>query len=196
MKKIVVLLGSGRRNGNTEQLADAFIRGAREAGHEVEKISLVEKRVDGCLGCNACRYHKPCVLKDDWNEIAPKLEACDMIVFASPLFFWTVTARIKAVIERLYSLALPDPNPPLGRYEKNLQKDAVLLMTAADNLCWTFSQAESYYRFAVINYIGMRDKGMLLCGGCGGSMKAPGIKNTGYLDKAYEMGKNIYKDEE
>ena len=195
-KKIVVLLGSGRRGGNTEQLADAFIRGAEEAGHPVKKISLVEKRVDGCLGCNACRFGKPCIQKDDWNEIAPDLLDCDMIVFASPLFFWTVTARIKAVIERLYSLAQPDPDPPKGRYEKNLQKDAVLLMTAADDLCWTFSQAESYYRFAVINYIGMRDKGMLLCGGCGGSMKAPGIKNTPYLEQAFEMGKTVYSNED
>ncbi len=195
-KKIVVLLGSGRRGGNTEQLADAFIRGAEEAGHLVKKISLVEKRVDGCLGCNACRFGKPCIQKDDWNEIAPDLLDCDMIVFASPLFFWTVTARIKAVIERLYSLAQPDPDPPKGRYEKNLQKDAVLLMTSADDLCWTFSQAESYYRFAVINYIGMRDRGMLLCGGCGGSMKAPGIKNTPYLEQAFEMGKTVYPKED
>ncbi|MGM9638902.1 MAG: flavodoxin family protein, partial [Butyricicoccaceae bacterium] len=145
-KKIVVLLGSGRRNGNTEQLADAFIRGARSAGHTVEKISLREKRVDGCLGCNACRRGVPCIQKDDFNEIAEKLRACDMIVFASPLLFWTLSARIKAVIERLYALAEPDPAPPLGRYEKNLQKDCALLMTAADDLFWTFEQAVSYYR--------------------------------------------------
>jgi len=194
MKKIVVLLGSGRRNGNTEQLVDAFIRGAEEAGHTVKKISLYKTQINGCLGCNACRYGKPCVQKDDFNSIVPDLKACDMIVFASPLLFWTLSARIKAVIERLYALAEVDPNPPLGRYEKNLQKDCALLMTSADDLFWTFNQAVSYYEFVIVNYIGMRDKGKLLCGGCGDTSGKPRIGETERLQRAYEFGKRIYRE--
>lgn len=192
MKKIVVLLGSGRKNGNTEQLADAFIKGVEEAGHVAKKIRLSDTQINGCLGCNACRYGKPCVQKDDFNSIVPDLKACDMIVFASPLFFWTISARIKAVIERLYALAEEDPNPPLGRYEKNLQKDCALLMTSADELFWTFNQAVSYYDFTIVNYIGMHDKGKLLCGGCGNSNGKPRIKETEHLQRAYEFGKTIY----
>ena len=74
MKHILVIVGSCRKNGNTEQLAGAFIRGAQDAGHRVEKVFLGAKKINGCLGCNACRYGKPCVQKDDWKEIVPLLE--------------------------------------------------------------------------------------------------------------------------
>ena len=74
MKHILVIVGSCRKNGNTEQLADAFIRGSQDAGHRVEKVFLGAKKINGCLGCNACRYGKPCVQKDDWKEIVPLLE--------------------------------------------------------------------------------------------------------------------------
>ncbi len=173
---------------------DAFIQGAEEAGHAVKKISLYKAQVNGCLGCNACRFGKPCVQKDDFNSIVPDLKECDMIVFASPLLYWTLSARIKAVIERLYALAEKDPNPPLGRYEKNLQKDCALLMTSADDLFWTFNQAVSYYEFAIVNYIGMKDKGKLLCGGCGNSNGKPRIGETEHLQRAYEFGKSIYQE--
>ena len=64
MKKILVIQGGGRPKGNTRQLVDAFAQGAMEAGHEVETISLNKIQVNGCLGCNACRYGKPCIQKD------------------------------------------------------------------------------------------------------------------------------------
>lgn len=125
--------GGGRFNGNTSQLADAFIQGAMEAGHTVEKISLNKTEVKGCIGCNACRYGKPCVQKDGFNELVPKIKTADLIVFASPLLFWTLSSKIKAFIERFYCIAEEDPNPPLGRYERYPVKDAALLMTSADD---------------------------------------------------------------
>ena len=76
MKNILVVQGGGRINGNTSQLADSFIQGAKEAGHTVEKISLNKNEVKGCIGCNACRYGKPCVQRDDFNEMVPKIKAC------------------------------------------------------------------------------------------------------------------------
>lgn len=145
MKKILVILGGGRPKGNTRQLVDSFINGATDAGHEVELISLNKIEVKSCLGCNACRYGKPCVQKDDFNELVPKIKAADLIVFASPLLFWTISSKLKAFIERFYCIAEEDPNPPLGRYEKYPVKDAALLMTSADNLFWTYEQAVSYY---------------------------------------------------
>lgn len=192
MKKILIVLGGGRPRGNTVQLTESFARGAAEAGHAVETFSLVKNEVKGCLGCNACRYGKPCVQKDAFNELVPKINAADCIVLASPLYFWTVSARIKAFIERFYCLAQEDNNPPLGRYEKYPEKDCVLLMTSADNLFWTFEQAVSYYRFTMINYIGFRDKGTLLAGGCGSTDGKPEIEKTPHLSRAYEFGKNIY----
>lgn len=115
MKKILVVQGGGRFNGNTSQLADAFIQGAMEAGHTVEKISLNKTEVKGCIGCNACRYGKPCVQKDGFNELVPKIKTADLIVFASPLLFWTLSSKIKAFIERFYCIAEEDPNPHMNR---------------------------------------------------------------------------------
>ncbi len=194
MKNILVIQGGGRPKGNTAQLVGSFARGAEEAGHHVEIISLLKNEVKGCLGCNACRYGKPCVQRDSFNDIVPKIKAADLIVFASPLYFWTISARLKAFIERFYCIAEEDPNPPLGRYEKYPVKDCALLMTAADNFFWTFEQAVSYYRFAVVNYIGFHNKGMLLAGGCGDTNGKPQIEKTAYLEEAYLFGKSIYSE--
>lgn len=183
--------GSGRRSphGNTAQLVAAFEKGALEAGHEVETISLQKQVVHGCIGCNACRYGKPCIQKDNFNELVPKIKAADLIVFASPLLFWTLSSKIKAFIERFYCIAEEDPSPPYGRYEKYPVKDAALLMTSADHLFWTYEQAVSYYKFAIIHYIGFHDKGMVLAGGCGDTNGKPQIDQTGYLQEAYEFGR-------
>ena len=190
-KNILVVIGGGRPKGNTAQLVDAFAQGAEQAGHRVEKFSLMQHEVKGCSGCNACRYEKPCVLKDDFHLFTPKIQAADLIALASPLYFWTISSRLKAFIERFYSIAQPDDNPPLGRYEKYPKKDCALLMTAADDYFWTFHQAVSYYEFAVVSYIGFRDKGVLLAGGCGDTNGKPQIAKT-HLDSARAFGRGLY----
>ena len=194
MKNILVIQGGGRPKGNTAQLIDSFVKGAAESGHQVEIVSLIKNEVKGCLGCNACRYGKPCIQKDSFNDLVPKMKEADLLVFASPLYFWTVSARIKAFIERFYCIAEEDENPPLGRYEKYPVKDCALLMTAADNFFWTFEQAVSYYQFALVNYMGFHDKGMVLAGGCGDTHGRPQISQTAHLQAAYEFGKNIYSE--
>ena len=196
MKKILIILGGGRKKGNTAQLVDAFMKGAMEAGHATELISLNQLQVNGCIGCNACRYGKPCVQKDDFNSLVPKILEADLLVFASPLYFWTISSKIKAFIERFYCIAQKDDNPPLGRYEKYPVHDCALLMTSADDFFWTFEQAVSYYQFTMVNYIGFHNKGMLLAGGCGDTNGRPGIGKTDHLMEAYEFGKRIYKSEE
>lgn len=194
MKNILVVLGGGRPNGNTAQLASAFIRGAAEAGHRTELLSLNKIQINGCIGCNACRYGKPCVQKDGFNALVPKIKEADLIVFASPLYFWTVSSKIKAFIERFYCIAEQDDDPPLGRYEKYPVHNCALLMTSADNFFWTFQQAVSYYHFTMVNYIGFHDKGTLLAGGCGDTNGKPQISRTNHLKDAYEFGKRIYAD--
>lgn len=196
MKKILIILGGGRKKGNTAQLVDAFMKGAMEAGHATELISLNQLQVNGCIGCNACRYGKPCVQKDDFNSLVPKILEADLLVFASPLYFWTISSKIKAFIERFYCIAQKDDNPPLGRYEKYPVHDCALLMTSADDFFWTFEQTVSYYQFTMVNYIGFHNKGMLLAGGCGDTNGRPGIGKTDHLMEAYEFGKRIYKREE
>lgn len=194
MKNILIVQGGGRPKGNTAQLVEHFIKGAEEAGHKTELVSLLKNEVKGCLGCNACRYGKPCIQKDSFNEIVPRIKNADCIVFASPLYFWTVSSKIKAFIERFYCIAEEDAAPSLGRYEKYPAKDCALLMTSADNFFWTFEQAASYYQFTLVNYIGFHDKGMLLAGGCGDTNGKPQIDKTDYLRQAYEFGKKIYSE--
>lgn len=191
MKHILIIRGGGRANGNTAQLVHSFFHGVKDAGHHAEIISLSENEVNGCLGCNACRYGKPCIQKDSFHSLIPKIKAADLIVFASPLYFWTVSSQLKAFIERFYCID-EEPNPPLGRYEIYPVKDCALLMTSADNFFWTFEQAASYYQFAVIHYMGFQDKGVLLAGGCGDTNGKPQIEKTGHLEEAYQFGKNIY----
>lgn len=192
MSNILIIQGGGRCNGNTMHLVNAFAKGAEEAGHQIELISLNKLNVQGCMGCNACRYGKPCIQKDDFNELVPKIKAADCIVFASPLYYWTLSSKIKAFIERFYCIAIEDKTPPYGRYEKYPIKDCALLMTSADNFFWTFEQAVSYYNFTLINYIGFHDKGKLLAGGCGDTNGIPRIMDTDHLEQAYEFGKMIY----
>lgn len=194
MKKILVVMGGGRPKGNTAQLVDAFVKGVEEAGHLVEKVSLLKTEVKGCLGCNVCRYGKQCVQKDGFNELVPKIKGADLVVFASPLYFWTISSKLKAFIERFYCIAEEDADPPYGRYERYPVKDSALLMTSADEFFWTFEQAVSYYQFAVVNYIGFHDRGMVLAGGCGDTNGKPQIDKTGHLREAYEFGKNLYRD--
>ncbi len=193
MKKILIIQGSGRANGNTAQLARSFANGAEEAGHEVETVSLIKNEVKGCLGCNLCRYGKPCIQKDAFNPLVPKIKEADCIVFAFPLHFWTISSRIKAFIERFYRIAEEDDNPPYGRYEKYPMNDCALLMSAADDNFWTFENAVSYYRMAIVRYIGFNDKGMVLAGGGGDTNGKPQIDKTGYLEKAYRFGKDLYR---
>ena len=193
-KNILIVQASGRMNGNTVQLAEAFRKGAEDAGHNTETILLAKNEVKGCIGCNACRYGKPCIQKDSFNSFVPKIKGSDLIVFASPLHFWTISSRLKAFIERFYSIAEEDPNPPYGQYERYPVKDSALLMTSADDLFWTFEEAVSYYRFCIVNYIGFKDKGMILAGGCGDTNGRPEISKTGYLEKAYDFGRSIYSE--
>lgn len=191
MKQVLVVRGGGRPHGNTAQLVEAFARGAGEAGCAVEIADLNKLTVNGCLGCNACRYGKPCVQKDDFNALIPKIKAADLIVFASPLYFWTLSSKIKAFIERFYCIAEEDPNPPLGRYERYPVRASALLMTSADDFFWTFEQAVSYYQFAVVRYIGFEDQGMVLAGGCGDTNGRPRIVETTHLDEAYAFGRSL-----
>lgn len=192
MKNILIIQGGGRVKGNTAQLVEAFKNGAISAGHHVEVVSLLKYKVKGCFGCNSCRNGNKCVINDDFYDIAQKVYSSDLVVFASPLYFWTISSYLKAFIERYYCLAEEDLNPPLGRYEKYPAKDSVLLMTSADNYFWTFEQATSYYQFTIVNYIGFNDKGMILAGGCGSTDGQPNIDQTEHLKKAYEFGKTIY----
>ncbi|MCD8355703.1 MAG: flavodoxin family protein [Clostridia bacterium] len=104
-KNILVLIGSPRKGGNTDTLANAFIAGALKDGHEVEKITLQNHNINGCLGYDYCmRNHGECIQKDDMQMIYDKLSKSDIIVLATPLYFFGFSSQMKKVIDRFYAL--------------------------------------------------------------------------------------------
>ena len=105
MKKILVLSSSPRRGGNSDTLSDEFMRGATDAGHTVEKIFLRDRNIHYCTGCSTCSLHgKPCPQKDDMPEILNKMLAADIIVMATPVYFYTMSAQMKTLIDRCCGL--------------------------------------------------------------------------------------------
>lgn len=102
--KILVVLGSPHKHGSTNALADEFIRGAREAGNEVQVFDAAHSKVEPCIGCDSCGYAGPCVHADDMENIAkPALLAADMMVLVSPIYYYGFSAQMKAFIDRWYS---------------------------------------------------------------------------------------------
>lgn len=177
MRNIFVVVGSGVKNGNSDRLADAFIKGAIAQGNHVEKVFLGDGVIQGCKGCGACQLKNACVLQDEMQKLYPMFEKADTIVLVSPLYFWTISASLKAFIERLYAISKNDTYP---------KRDSVLLMSGGDDKFWTFEQAISYYRF-VTKAIGWNDIGSYFAGGCNGE---PGKRNINeaHLSNAYALG--------
>jgi len=120
-KKIVVVSGSPRKNGNSDLLCEQFSRGATEAGHQVEKIFLRDKSINYCTACDACQGNGgKCVQKDDMAEILNQMIRADAIVMATPVYFYTMNAQMKTLIDRTYA-----------RYTEISNKEMYFIMTAA-----------------------------------------------------------------
>ena len=106
-KKIVVITGSPRKNGNSFAMTDAFIRAAEAKGHTVTRFDAAMKKVDGCRACETCfSTGKACTFDDDFNAIAPAILEADAIVFTMPVYWYSIPAQIKGVIDRIFSLVV------------------------------------------------------------------------------------------
>lgn len=178
MKNILVIVGSGHAQGNTSRLTDAFIKGAKEAGHLVQKI-ILNKNIQGCLGCGSCQKNPhQCVIKDDMINYYSLFNKADVLVLASPLYFWSISGRLKSFIDRLYAISTNDEYP---------SKDTYLLMTCGSKGFYAFEQAVSFYRFFT-NALKWENQGMVLAGGC---KENPNYIDEKYLEEAYRLGKAI-----
>ena len=176
--KVVVLQGSPNTDGSTALLAGEFARGAREAGHEVEVAHVAALDIAPCTGCVACGYEGPCALSDDFDVLRSKLLAADMLVFATPLYYYGMTAQLKAVVDRFCS-----SNSSITR--KRLK--SALLAVAWNSDDWTFDALEAHYD-TLVRYLSLRDCGRVLGGGCG----TPGMTaRSGYPEAAYRLGKAL-----
>ena len=103
MKKILILAGSPRKNGNSAALCREFARGAEESGHHTELVFLRDKKIGYCLACYHCKENGICAIKDDMADILDKMNVADVIVMASPVYFYSIDAQMKALIDRTVS---------------------------------------------------------------------------------------------
>ena len=103
-KKVLIISTSIRPNSNSELLANAFADGARKSGNEVELVSLKDKTIGFCKGCLACQKLGRCVVKDDANEITEKLLNAEVVVWATPIYYYEMSGQMKTMIDRANSL--------------------------------------------------------------------------------------------
>ena len=155
--KITVLMGSPNRKGSTSILVENFTRGAEEAGHSVEIIDVCHADIHPCIGCVKCGYEGPCVQKDDVQMIRKRLLASDMVVFATPLYYYGMSAQLKTVVDRFCAY-----NSSLN--SRHLKSALLTVAWNADD--WTFDALEAHYK-TLVRYINFRDCGMVLGYGCG-----------------------------
>ena len=175
---ILILSGSPRKDGNTELLAEAFAKGAA-AHHHVEILSVRDYRVNPCLGCNVCFVSESnsCTQKDDMSVIYEKMNQANMLVIASPVYFYGITAQLKAVIDRFH-------NPIRDTF--HIKKMALLLVGAA-SLPELFDAILTEYNLCM-KFFNIEDAGKVLVRG----VKEKGdIKNTDALNEAYILGCSI-----
>ena len=178
-KRILVLSTSPRIGGNSETLADVFIKGAEEAGHETKKICVYDKKIEFCKGCLGCQTTGKCILRDDAERIIAQMKAMDVLVFATPIYFYEMSGQMKTLLDR---------TNPLFPAEYEF-RDIYLLATSAD-------AEESSMEAAVKGlegWISCFEKSRLagVVRGTGADKKGA-IEECGEaLSAAYEMGRNV-----
>lgn len=176
--KIVVLMGSPNANGSTRLITNSFEKGAKESGHEVFCYDVAKMNINSCQGCIACGYNGPCVQKDDMEKLRKEILSADMLVFATPLYYYGFSAQLKTVIDRFCAIN--------GDVQRKKMKSA-LLAVAWNSDDWTFEALTNHYK-TLVKYLNFKDCGMILGRGCG----TPNMTaHSKYLEEAYKLGKNL-----
>lgn len=177
MKHVLILSGSPRRRGNSDLLCDAFAQGAREAGHTVEKIFLRDQTIGYCRACYACRESGVCAIKDDMAQILEKLHWADVVVMASPVYFYSIDAQMKALIDRT-----------LAQWTNLKNKEFYYIMTAAEESSTVMDCTLECFRGLAACLEGSKEMGVLYGKGVYGAGE---VEKTDYPRQAYEMGKGV-----
>lgn len=177
-KNILILSTSLRKNSNSEALADAFYEGARDGGHMVQKISLREKSIGFCTGCFACLKTGSCAIRDDAGEIVEKMHDADVIVFATPIYYYEMSGQMKTILDRANSLFGSD----------YAFQDIYLLSAAAEDGDGVDGRAI----YGLEGWISCFERARLA-----GTVFAGGVNERGEIEghaslrKAYELGKSL-----
>jgi multimeric flavodoxin WrbA len=175
-KNILVLSSSPRRGGNSDLLCEQFVAGAKDAGHHAEKIFLKDKNINYCQGCGAClNGGKSCPQKDDMGEVLEKMTAADVIVMATPVYFYTMCAQMKTLIDRTCS-----------RYREIRNKEFYFIVTAADSNKRAMERTMEEFRGFTSCLNGSRETGIIYGTG---AWNAGDIKRSEAMKQAHDMGK-------
>lgn len=178
MKNILILSSSPRRGGNSDSLCNELLRGATNAGHTVEKIFLRDKTINYCTGCSTCSLHgKSCPQKDDMPEILDKMVAADIIVMATPVYFYTMSSQMKTLIDRC-----------CGRYTEMKGKEFYFIVTAAENVQTKMERTIDTFQGFLDCLDDATIKGIIYGLGVWHSGE---INGTPTMQQAYEMGHSI-----
>ena len=180
MKNIIILNGSPRPKGNTSTMTAAFKRGAEEAGNKVTEFQLSRMKINGCIGCwkGGKDPDHPCIQRDDMEHIYPLYKEADIVVLASPLYYWFISGFLKNSFDRLFAIAECDPN------YRSPKKESVLIIAAEGA---SFEESEHWYDH-LENHMGWKRLGKVLCGRV---TQLGDIEGKQELQKAYELGKSI-----
>lgn len=183
-KRICILNGSPRLTGNTKELIHSFTRGAESVGHEVICFDLQTMNIHGCLGC--CKGGKdesfPCVQHDAMAKIYPVYRTADVIVLASPMYYWGISGQLKSAFDRLFAVAELNPD------YQNPKKECVLLMAAEGNTENNFSPVKAFYE-GLVSHLNWKNMGIVYAGG---NMEIGDILKQPYqLESAEQLGKSI-----
>ena len=185
--KILGILGSPRVGGNSDVLLDQALTGAKDSGAEVEKIILSQKRISGCLNCEKCNQTGVCVIKDDMPGIHQKILTADAVIHSVPVYFWSMTAQMKAYLDRWCAFFDADWNWHKA-YESKMKGKRIGLITlcgdpnvsTADPIVHSFRSTCSF-------------TGMILFGVSRASASGKGeiSKNEKAMEEAYDLGRKI-----
>lgn len=178
MKKVLIISTSIRNGSNSELLAKEFEKGAKESNNDVEFISLKNKNIGFCKGCLACQKIHKCVINDDSNEIVEKMRNSDVIVWASPIYYYGISGQMKTLIDRANSLYSSD-------YKF---RDIYFLTVATENESYVPKKALTALSGWIDCFEKAKLKDYLFIGGL---TEPNSIINNKLLDKAYNIGKNV-----
>lgn len=177
-KSVLIISTSPRRGGNSDTLADEFARGAAEAGCQVEKVCLYDKTIGFCRGCMACMKTQRCVIRDDAAVIAQKMRTADVVVFATPIYYFEMSGQMKTMLDRCN---------PLYTSEYAF-RDIYLLAAAAEKESETVDGAVKGLEGWIACFEHARLAGTVFAGGVGGVGE---IQGHPALDQAYQMGRQV-----
>lgn len=177
-KNVLILSGSPRKGGNSDLLCDEFMRGAVESGNNVEKIRVAEKNIGYCRACYYCRKSGgECIIKDDMAQVLQKMIDADVIVLSSPVYFYSIDAQLKAVIDRT-----------VARWLEVKDKEFYYIMTAADDTKEAMETTLACFRGYADCVEGAKERGVIY--GTGVYEKGK-ILDTSAMREAYKMGKEV-----